>query len=173
MQAGIIAHKALKEHLKFYGYAPARIIQGICTHQDRDVNFTLVVDIFGIRYRNKKDADHLISELQAKYEGTQDWIGVLYWGITLKWDYKARQLDISIPGYVKDALQKFQHPNSTRPQNSLHQWKAPKYGYTVPQLAHPTYHYPILNPDLKKIVIFTHSQSGNAIHTEHDCSWTI
>ena len=121
MKAGIIAHKALKEHLKFYGYAPARIIQGICTHQDRDVNFTLVVDIFGIRYRNKKDADHLISELEDKHQVTQDSIGGLYCGIKLNFDYKEIKLDISIPGYVKDALRKFQHPTQTRPQNSLQQ----------------------------------------------------
>ena len=52
VQAGIIANEALKEHLQYYGYAPARITQGLWTHQDRDINFTLVVDDFGIRYRN-------------------------------------------------------------------------------------------------------------------------
>ena len=67
VQSGIIANESLKEHLKPYGYAPARITQGLWSHQDRDINFTLVVDNFGIRYINKKDADHLISEPQAKY----------------------------------------------------------------------------------------------------------
>ena len=67
-----MAHKAIKENVKSYGYAPSRITQGLLTHQDRDINFTLVVEIFWIRYRNKKDADHLISALQEKYEVTQD-----------------------------------------------------------------------------------------------------
>ena len=74
-KSGIIAHEYLKENLKPYGYAPARITQGIWTHQDRDIILNLVVDNFGIRYRNKKYADHLISALQAKYGLTQDWTG--------------------------------------------------------------------------------------------------
>ena len=64
VQSGIIKHEALKEHLKPYGYAPARIAQGLWTHQDRDINFTLVLEDFGINYRNKKDTDHLIASLQ-------------------------------------------------------------------------------------------------------------
>ena len=40
-------------------------------HKDRDINFTLVVDNFVIKYRDKNDADHLIAELQGKYEVTQ------------------------------------------------------------------------------------------------------
>ena len=38
------------------------------------------------------------------------WTGGLYCGIKLKCDYNTQQLDISMPGYVKDALHKFQHP---------------------------------------------------------------
>ena len=64
VQAGIIAHEVLKEHLQPYRYAPEKITQGIYTHKDRDIYFMLVVDEFGIIYRNKKDADHLISALQ-------------------------------------------------------------------------------------------------------------
>ena len=107
MQAGIIAHDALKEHLKPYGYATAKITQGLWTHTDSDINFRLVVNNFGIKYRHKTDADHLISALQAKYEISKDWTGEIYCGIKLKWYYKTRQLDISMPGYIKDALHKF------------------------------------------------------------------
>ena len=52
-----------------------------------------------------------------------------------------------MPGYMKDALHKFQHPTPTIPQHLLHQWKAPNYGYTAPQLAHPTNNSLELNPD--------------------------
>ena len=88
VQAGIISHDALKEHLKPYGNAPAKNAQGLWTQTYRDINFTLVVDNFVIKYTHKKDADHLISALQAKYDVTQDWIGGLYCGIKLKWYYK-------------------------------------------------------------------------------------
>ena len=47
VQSGIIAHDAIKEHLKTYSYAPEKIT-------DRDINLTLVVDNFGIKYRHKK-----------------------------------------------------------------------------------------------------------------------
>ena len=105
------------------------------------------MDNFGIKYTHKKDADHLISALQAKYELTQDWTGGLYCGIKFKWDYKKRQLDISITGYMKDALHKFHHPTPTRPQHSTHQWKAPNYGSTAPHMAHPEDDSPELNPE--------------------------
>ena len=49
VQAGIIAHESLKENLQPYGYAPEKITQGLWTHTDRDINFTLVVDDFGIK----------------------------------------------------------------------------------------------------------------------------
>ena len=67
VQAEIIAHDALKENLNIYGCATENITQGLWTHTDRDINFTLAVDNFGIKYTHKKDADHLISALQAKY----------------------------------------------------------------------------------------------------------
>ena len=53
VQAGIIAHDALKENLKPYGYAPAKVTQGIWTQIDKDINFTLMVDHFGIKYTHK------------------------------------------------------------------------------------------------------------------------
>ena len=77
VQAGIIAHDALKGHLNPYSYAPEKITQVLWTDIDRNKNVTLVVDDFGIKYRHKKDADHLISSLQEKYEVTQDWTGGL------------------------------------------------------------------------------------------------
>ena len=54
MQAGIITHQALREHLKPYGYAPENVTQGLWIHTDRDINFTLVVGDFGIKYTHKK-----------------------------------------------------------------------------------------------------------------------
>ena len=49
VQAEIITHDAHKEHLNPYGYALEKITQGIWTHTDRNINFTLVVDEFGIK----------------------------------------------------------------------------------------------------------------------------
>ena len=52
-----------------------------------------------------------------------------------------------MPGYVKDALLEFQHPTPTIPHHSLHQWTAPHYGSTAPQMLHPIYDSPALNID--------------------------
>ena len=52
-----------------------------------------------------------------------------------------------MPGYVKDAQRKLQHPTLTRPQHSPHKWKSTKYGSTAPQLAHPEDDSLPLNPE--------------------------
>ncbi len=39
----------------------------------------------------------------------EDWTGGLYCGITLKWDYVGRTVDISMPGYIKMKLQEYKH----------------------------------------------------------------
>jgi hypothetical protein len=46
----------------------------------------------------------------------------------LDWDYKNRGVDLSIPGYIKATLHKFQHPSPTRPENASYTWSPPVYG---------------------------------------------
>ena len=49
-------------------------------------------------------------------------------GLTLKWDYVNRNVSVSMPGYVKAALLKFQREATTKPQDALHRWNKPTYG---------------------------------------------
>ena len=49
VQAGIIAHTALKRHLQPFGYEPAPITPGLWRHNKNGITFTLVVDNFGIK----------------------------------------------------------------------------------------------------------------------------
>ena len=53
VQAGIIAHTALKEHLQPFGYEPAPITPWLCRHNKNGLTSTLVVDYFGIKYKRK------------------------------------------------------------------------------------------------------------------------
>jgi hypothetical protein len=46
----------------------------------------------------------------------------------LDWDYKKRCVDLSMPGCIKAASQKFQHPPPTRPENAPHTWSPSVYG---------------------------------------------
>jgi hypothetical protein len=40
-------------------------------------------------------------------------------------------VDLSMPGYIKDALNKFQHPLPKRPQYAPHNWTVPAYGQRI------------------------------------------
>jgi hypothetical protein len=46
----------------------------------------------------------------------------------LEWDYKNRAVDLSMPGYIKTALHKYQHPAPTRQEHAPHTWNPPVYG---------------------------------------------
>jgi len=57
------------------------------------------------------------ASLKTKYKLVEDWDGDLYCGIKLHWDYNARTLDISMPGYVHRQLLKYKHVVSSCPQH--------------------------------------------------------
>jgi len=52
-QAGILANKLLKDQLADHDYYEIRHIPGLYTHKTRPIWFTLVVEIFGIKYSRK------------------------------------------------------------------------------------------------------------------------
>jgi hypothetical protein len=47
--------------------------------------------------------------------------------MTLKWDYKNRTCDISMPGYVSNMLSKFQHDAPKHPQHTPSRYVTPVY----------------------------------------------
>jgi len=109
-QAGILANKLLRKRLKPHGYYNCVNTPGLWRHATRPITFTLVVDDFGVKYVGKEHADHLINCLKDEtYKLTEDWTGNLYCGISLRWDYEKRQLDILMPGYIKKQLLKYEH----------------------------------------------------------------
>ena len=83
---------------------------------------------FGVKYHSKEDAQHLIDALDAHYDITVDWTGCNYCGLTLDWHYKDGYVDVSMPGYVTEALHQFQHTKPTRIQYTPHKWNQPLYG---------------------------------------------
>ena len=127
-QAGIIANQLLTKRLEPHGYFQCRHTPGLWKHKWRPILFSLVVDDFGIKYVGKQHADHLIQVIEQDYDFSQDWKGELYCGITLKWDYRNRTVDLSMPGYIQAALHKYQHPTPTRAQHAPHTWSKPNYG---------------------------------------------
>ncbi len=53
----------------------------------RAIQFTLVVDDFGIKYVGNKNALHLIKTLKEHYTISEYWEGKKYMGLTLDWNY--------------------------------------------------------------------------------------
>ena len=71
---------------------------------------------------------HLKQTLQENYTVTTEWDGQRYIGITLDWDYKWRQVHLSMPRYVAKALKLFQHKlkkttTSAVPKCEDHLWR--------------------------------------------------
>jgi hypothetical protein len=79
---------------------------GLWKHNTRPIQFTLVVDDFGIKYVNKEHAQHLKNTLKEHYKLTSNWTGKQYIGITLDWDYNKCHVHLFMPNYVQKALKK-------------------------------------------------------------------
>ena len=74
------------------------------------INFTLVVDNFGMGYEDNEHALHLLLTLHKYYKAVSvNWTGMLYCSITLKWDYHQRTCELSMPEYVQQAVNQFQY----------------------------------------------------------------
>jgi hypothetical protein len=147
-QAGRLAYIKLAKHLATHGYIPTNHTPGLFKHLTRPIQFSLVVDDFGIKYIGKENALHLINCLKQEYPLTIDWEGSIFCGIHLKWDYTKRTVDLSMPNYVAKALKRFNHPPPSSPQHSPHPWNAPQYG-SGPQLIQPSNHQPLTPAQLK------------------------
>ena len=58
-QESQISHDALVKHLEPYGYYPSIKKPGLWKHNIRPINFTLVVNDFGVKYSGKEHVLHL------------------------------------------------------------------------------------------------------------------
>ena len=54
-------------------------------HNSRPMNFTFVVNDFGVKYSGKEHALHLKAAMETKYKVSTDWKVKLYIGIAMKW----------------------------------------------------------------------------------------
>ena len=72
LQAGVLANKLLKKRLAPAGHYDMPHTPGLWKHVSRPIAFTLVVDDFGVKYIDKKNADHLVAALKGKYKISED-----------------------------------------------------------------------------------------------------
>ena len=108
-QADLLANKHLEKRLNKHGYQQSKLVPGLWKHCTRPIQFTLVVNDFGVKYTHQDNVDHLKSVLEQDYTVTADWAGTRYIGITLDWDYDCRRVHLSMPHYVQKALKLFGH----------------------------------------------------------------
>ena len=150
-QAGRIANDRLEKHLATFGYTPVPRTPSLYQHASRPVTFSLVVDDFGVKYVGQEHADHLINALQQIYEISIDWTGSQYLGLTLKWNYNRREVRVSMPGYIRAALHKFQHKWNQRRQDAPHSWNQPTYGAKVQYADDPDDSPPLLQKEVRLV----------------------
>jgi hypothetical protein len=130
-QAGILTNQLLARGLAIHGYHQTKFTPGLWRHVTGPIQFTLVMDDFGVQYVGKEHAQHLIDALETDHTVSKDWNDGLYCSNTLKWDYENKHVDLSMPGYIKDALHKYQHPMPKRPQYAPHNWTVLAYSHRI------------------------------------------
>jgi hypothetical protein len=150
-QAGILANELLQRNLAKDGYRPTTHTHALWTHDTRPISFSLVVDDFGVKYVGREHGEHLMTCIKKNYNISSDWNGTAYCGLTLDWNCKNRTVDLSMPGYIKAALHKYQHPAPARPEHAPHGWNPPIYGVKTQFVSDPTPSPALSEKDVNKL----------------------
>jgi hypothetical protein len=69
-QPGLLAKKCLKKRLNKHGYWQSKLVPGLWKQDTRPIQFTLVVNDFGVKYVGKEHAQHLKNALEEHYKLT-------------------------------------------------------------------------------------------------------
>ena len=150
-QAGMLANKLLKCRLAKHGYYEVHHTPGYWRHMWRPIDFTLVIDDFDVGFEDNEHTLHLLQTLCQYYKAVSvDWTDTLYCGITIKWDYLQRTCELSMPGYVQQAVNKFQYgiTSTNKVTDAPHPYKATKK-HGLP-MTHPMYNSTKLSPQAIK-----------------------
>jgi hypothetical protein len=109
------------------------------------------VDDFGVKYDGREHAEHLMECIKKNYNISSDWKSSAYCGLTLEWDYKNGTVDVSMPGYIKAALHKYQHAAPARPEHAPHTCNPPIYGAKTQYVEDETTSPALSNKGVKKL----------------------
>ena len=130
-QAGKIAHDDLVQRLSEAGYTKAPLVEGYFRHETRQIDFTLVVDDFLIKYTKDEDLQHLRDAINKYYKFKVDLEAKQYVGIHLNWDYINRTVRLSMEGYIEQALLELEHTQPTKPHYAPSRYTMPQFGSRV------------------------------------------
>ena len=89
------------------------------------------MDDLGVKYIDKADADHLFSEIEAKYPLKIDWEANTYLGINFEWNYDEGYVILSMKGYIEKAFKEYLWIKPEKPVHSPSKYTRPTYGQKV------------------------------------------
>ena len=99
-QSGLQVDKLLEKQLNKHGYRQSKLIPGLKRHDTWPIQFTFVVDNFGVKYVDEEHVNNLKRVLEEHYTLMCNWTGTRYIGITLDWNYAKQQVHLSMPKYM-------------------------------------------------------------------------
>jgi hypothetical protein len=134
VNAALVSNQDVIKLLNSHGFVETNTPQ-IFKHTTRNIQFSLVVDDFGVKYNDDDDAKYLIATLQKAYQCTIDWTGKLYLGMTINIDRIKQVLSISMDGYIERLLARFDLPYKYNVDNPL-PYASPNYGQKVQYVKH-------------------------------------
>ncbi len=130
-QAGILANQLPEKLLATKGYYQCQHTPGLWCYIWQNITFCPVVDDFGIKVTNMHDMDHLINVLKEHYTIAVNITGSLFCSIHLNWNYSHGHINCHMPGYINQALTKYQHPKPVSPQHAPYNAAPIQYGAWV------------------------------------------
>lgn len=151
-QAGMLAHHKLAQILTNADFYCAPRTPGLWLHKTRPIQFTLVVDDFGVKYVGRQHAEYLLQTLHAShYKTTEDWSGSLFCGVSIQWDYVKRKCRLSMPNYVRMVLSRFHHHTPKTKEDSPAEHVPPKYGAKIQSPLPPDTSKPLSKKGITRI----------------------
>ncbi len=114
-QSGILTNNLLRSRLVTEGFYNSVSTPGLWRHKWRPIQFSLIVDDFGVEYVGIEHFNFLLSILKKYHRVQFNMASDKLVGITIKWDYPGKRCQISMPGYIDDSLIKFKHPHPSKP----------------------------------------------------------
>jgi hypothetical protein len=109
------------------------------------------VDDFGVKCVGRERAEHLMECNIKNYNISSDWKDSDYCCLTLGWYYKNRTMDLSMRGYIKAALHKYQHAAPAHPEHAPHTWNPPIYGSKTQYVEDETTSPALSDKDVNKL----------------------
>jgi hypothetical protein len=133
-QAGILANKLLEQRLSARGYYQCQHTPGLWRQMWWAITFCLIVNDLGIKVMDIADFHHLKTSLEEDFKVAVDWMGSLFCGVKFMWDFEQCHVDCSMPGYIDNALKKYQHPMPMAPQDAPYAVAPIQYGAKIQQV---------------------------------------